>query len=80
MGYEEFGMKLTSIPESEPLFNVIKSRVIKIEKIKDKDERKYWRELKEENRIPAIYLPIKELNAEIENKVKHGGIEKWKKN
>ena len=80
MGLEDFYMKLSSIPESEPIFNVIKSRAIKIEKIKDKEERKYWRELKEANRIPSIYLPTKELNAEVESKIKNGGIGKWKKN
>lgn len=80
MGYEDFEMKMTSIPESEPIFNVIKSRAIKLEKIKDKDERRYWREMKDANKIPAIYLPTKELNAEVENKVKNGGIGKWKKN
>lgn len=78
MGYEEFQMKLMSIPQSEPLFDVIKSRVIKLEKIKDKDERKYWRELKEENKIPSIYLPTKELNMQTENKIKNGGVGIWK--
>ena len=79
MGYEEFEMKMASLPESEPMFNIIKSRAIKIEKIKDKEERKYWREMKEANKIPAIYLPTKELNAEVESKLKNGGIGKWKK-
>ena len=80
MGYEDFEMKMSSIPESEPIFNVIKSRAIKIEKIKDKDERKYWREMKEENKIPAIYLPTKELNSQAEEKMKTGGFKEWKKN
>lgn len=70
-------MKLSSIPESEPLFNKIKSRTIKIEEIKDKEERKYWRKLKEINKIPAIYIPTKELDADIKNKLKDGN--KWKK-
>ena len=42
MGYEEFIAKLNSIPKSEPLFDILKSRTIDIKKIKDKDERKYW--------------------------------------
>ena len=36
MGYEEFMMKLGSIPESEPLFTIYKSRSVNIGKIKDK--------------------------------------------
>lgn len=63
-------MKLNSIPESEPFYNVIKSRVVNLAKIKDKDERKYWRELKRDNAIPDIYLGIKEINEKIKNEVK----------
>lgn len=55
MGYEEFSAKINSIPKSEPLYDIIKSRVIKLESIKDKEERKYWRDLKNANRIPDIY-------------------------
>ena len=39
MGYEEFIMKIGSIPESEPLFIIFKSRSINLGKIKDKEER-----------------------------------------
>ena len=39
MGYDEFSMKLGSIPESEPLYTIFKSRSINIGKIKDKDEK-----------------------------------------
>lgn len=54
----DFMMKLSSIPESEPLYKIIQSRTINIEEIKDKNERKYWRKLKQENKIPEEYLPI----------------------
>lgn len=78
MGYEEFGMKMGSIPEAEPLFTIIKSRVINIGKIKDKNERKYWEEQKRLNKIPSKYIPRKQIDKEIENKIKLGGIAKWK--
>ena len=74
LGYDEFLMKLNSIPESEPLYKIIKSRSLDVNKIKDKDERKYWRELKELNRIPDIYLPNEELDRELKDKVKKEGI------
>lgn len=67
-------MKLNSIPESEPYYKVIKSRTIEINKIKDKEERKYWQELKRINKIPEIYLPIEELDRDLKNKVKKEGI------
>lgn len=62
LGLTEALMKLNSIPDSEPLYKVIKSRTISLAKIKDKSERKYWAELKKINKIPAIYLSIKELD------------------
>lgn len=65
IGYEEFSMKLSSVPESEPLYKIIKSRSIDLAKIKDKEERKYWRELKRINKIPDIYLSIEEINREL---------------
>ena len=37
MGYEEFSAKLNSIPKDEPLYEIIKSRAIKLESIKDKE-------------------------------------------
>ena len=72
LGIEEFTMKLNSIPETEPLYKIIKSRTINVNAIKDKDERKYWRELKEINRIPDIYIPTEEINKEIKEQVKKG--------
>ena len=48
-------MKFNSIPESEPLYKIIQSRTIDLSKIKDKEERKYWREQKRINKIPEIF-------------------------
>ena len=59
-------MKLSSIPESEPLYKIIKSRVIRISSIKDKEEKKYWRDLRKANKIPDEYLPYEENDALIE--------------
>lgn len=71
----EFLIKLKSIPEQEPLFKIIQSRVIDISKIKDKEERKYWRNLKRINRIPDIYLSNEELDNNLKSMVKNiGGI------
>lgn len=65
LGMTEFNMKLNSIPESEPLFTILKSRVVNTAKIKDKEQRKYWNELKRKNRIPAEYLSTREILAEL---------------
>lgn len=72
MGYEEFCMKLNSIPESEPLYKILKSRSIDLGTIKDKEERKYWRELKRINEIPDIYKSVDEIYDELKKEV--GGI------
>ena len=53
--------KFQSIPESEPLFTILKSRSINLAKIKDKDEKKYWTELKKINQIPSEYLSTQEI-------------------
>lgn len=74
LGYEEFSIKLNSIPESEPLFNIFKARAINLSKIKNKDERKYWQEQKRLNKIPDIYLSVEEINNKIKEDVKNGGI------
>lgn len=66
IGYDEFSMKLKSIPESEPLYKIIKSRSVDLSSIKDKGERKYWRDLKRINAIPDMYLS----NEEITNRLK----------
>ena len=60
LGVEEFTRKFSSIPENEPIYKILKSRTINLSKIKDKEERRYWRELKYANRIPEDYLPITE--------------------
>lgn len=78
LGIEEFGMKLSSIPENEPLYKIIKSRVIKISSIKDKEEKKYWRDLRKANRIPEEYLPYDENDENIKEVISQiGGILKW---
>lgn len=72
LGLTEALMKLNSIPESEPLYKIIKSRTISLAKIKDKTERKYWAELKKINKIPAIYLSVKELDSVFKEEVTNG--------
>lgn len=69
LGINEVMMKMESIPESEPLYTILKSRVVNLAKIKDKNERKHWRELKEINKIPDIYLPNEELDINMNNKL-----------
>lgn len=66
-------MKISSIPESEPLYTTMRSRTINIASIKDKEERKYWNKLKAENRIPDIYLPREYINKRVMSEMKQGG-------
>ena len=73
MGYEEFSAKLSSIPENEPIYKIFQSRVIDISKIKDKEERKYWVDMKKANNIPDIYKTQIDLDSELKSKVKNGG-------
>ena len=77
LGINELMKKMQSIPESEPLHQIIKSRTINVGKIKDKEERKYWRELKEINRIPDIYIPNQELDNMLNKKL--GGLKNGNK-
>jgi len=72
IGYEEFMMKLNSVPKDEPLYEMFKARAININKIKDKEEKKYWRELKKAYAIPDEYKPIEILNKELKEQVKTG--------
>lgn len=74
LGFREFMKKLNSIPESEPLFNIIKSRSINLGTIKNKDERKYWRELKRINAIPQIYLSTTEIYDTLKSQVKSSNL------
>lgn len=75
LGIEEFSMKLSSIPESEPLYKIIKSRVISLSKIKDKEEKKYWRDLRKANKIPDEYLPYEENDENLKDIISQiGGI------
>lgn len=77
LGISEVQMKLNSIPENEPLFTILKSRVINIGQIKDKNERKHWTRLKEENKIPDIYKPTQELDINLNKKL--GGLKNGKR-
>ena len=61
--------KFSSIPENEPLYKILKSRTIDIGKIKDKNEKKYWSELKRINKIPEEYIPIDEIMSDLERNV-----------
>ncbi|MEE3417865.1 MAG: Gp15 family bacteriophage protein [Methanosphaera sp.] len=75
LGLSEFFMKLNSIPENEPLYKIIQSRTIDIAKIKDKEEKKYWREQKRINKIPEIYLSNREIEEDLKESMKNvGGI------
>lgn len=67
--------KFQSIPESEPLFKLLRSRTIDLSKIKDKEEKKYWSELKRLNRIPSEYIPVQEIMSELSKNVKE--IDLW---
>ena len=71
LGIEEFSMKLDSIPKTEPLYEIIKSRTINLSKIKDKEERRYWRELKKINKIPDIYKTNEEIEREMKKDLKN---------
>lgn len=70
LGLFEFKKKLGSLPKDEPLYEIIKSRTIDIGKIKDKDERKYWRELRRINEIPQVYLSNNEIDGKLKSAVK----------
>lgn len=70
LGYEEFKKLLKSIPETEPLYKVIKSRTIDLNKIKNKEERDYWRDLKKVNAIPDEYKSEQELDYQLRQSMK----------
>ena len=74
LGINFISKKLRSIPKNEPLYEIIKSRSIKLSTIKDKSEREYWRNLKEINKIPSIYISEEELNKKVKEKL--GGIKR----
>ena len=71
LGIEQFCMKLNSIPNNEPLYEIIKSRTIDLSKIKNKDEKKHWQELKRLNKIPDIYKSNDEIELEIKEQLKN---------
>lgn len=72
LGFFEFKKKLGSIPKSEPLYDIIKSRTIELGKIKDKNERKYWRELKKVNEIPQVFISTREIFENLKAKANEG--------
>lgn len=61
LGITEFNMKIGSIPENEPLYKIIKSRIINVSQIKDENQRNYWNDLKNKNKIPSEYLSTREV-------------------
>lgn len=61
LGITDFMKKFSSIPETEPLYTILKSRTIDTTKIKDKEEKKYWNKMKRNNAIPSEYLSTKEI-------------------
>lgn len=70
LGFFEFKKKLSSIPKNEPLYDIIKSRTIELSKIKNKEERKYWKELKRINRIPQIFISTEDIYKDLKYKMK----------
>ena len=74
MPLSDFLRKFKSIPESEPLYTIIKSRTIDTSKIKDKQEKKYWNELKRINKIPSDYLSVEEILKDLSKIVKENKI------
>ena len=70
LGLFEFKKKLGSVPKTEPLYDIIKSRTINIANIKDKEERKYWRELRRINQIPQIFISTKEVFDNLKGRLK----------
>lgn len=69
LGISDFMRKFASIPETEPIYKILKSRTIDLGKIKDKNEKKYWSELKRINAIPEEYIPIDEILSDLERNV-----------
>ena len=70
LGFFEFKKKLSSIPKSEPLYDIIKSRTIELSKIKNKEEKKYWKELKRINQIPQIFIRTEDIYKDLKYKMK----------
>lgn len=73
VGLEEFKMKIASIPETEPLYKIMQSRIINIASIKDKEQKKYWSKMKQDNKIPDIYLPQDYIDKRARSQIVEGG-------
>lgn len=69
----DFDKKIKSIPEDEPLYKVMKSRIINVASIKDKEEKKYWQKMKSENKIPDVYLPREYTKKLLEKEMRLNG-------
>ena len=65
----EFQIKIGSIPENDPLYKIVQSRVINLAEIKNKDERKYWSKLKRINKIPNEYLSEEEIMSNLKKEM-----------
>lgn len=76
MGITDFNRRISYLPETEPLYVRIKARVIDTSKIKDKNQRDYWQDLKDNYKIPQIYLSVKELDDNLIERTKKNGIKK----
>ena len=63
----DFIRKFESIPESEPLYTILKARSIDTSKMKSKEEKKYWNHLKRINEIPEEYISTQEIMTELSN-------------
>ena len=56
IGITEFNRKLSSIPKSEPLFEIIQSRVINTSKIKDKDTTDIEKDVTKAGKLVAVLV------------------------
>ena len=74
LGITDFRRKISSIPKDEPLYDIIKSRTININKIKDKEEKKYWKEQKRINEIPQIFWSNQEIDSILNSTIKNNKI------
>ena len=52
------------------MYDIIKSRTIELSKIKNKEERKYWKELKRINQIPQIFIRTEDIYKDLKYKMK----------
>ena len=66
--FQQIGFEICELYEiQDGLYNFR----IDLSQIKDKEERKYWRELKKINEIPDIYKPLEELDKNMQKNFKN---------